>query len=98
MQVEYLGHAFGTDGLRPNPDRIQAILNMPAPQDKTGLQRIMGMEIFLHKFVPNLAISNKPLRELQEKSVEWHWIEAQEKANETLIPSVTQAPVLAYLM
>ena len=98
QEVEYGGHAFGTDGLRPNPDRIQAILNMPVPQDKTGLQRIMGMENYLHKFVPNLAISNKPLHELQEKSAEWHWMGAQEKAYETLIPSITQAPVLTYLM
>ena len=49
QEVEYVGHAFGTDGLRPNPDRIQAILNMPVPQDKTGLQRIMGMVNYLHK-------------------------------------------------
>ena len=53
---------------------------------------------YLHKFVPNLAISNKPLRELKEKSVEWHWMEAQVKAYETLIPSITEAPVLTYLM
>ena len=71
---------------------------MPVPQDKTGLQRIMGMVNYLHKFVPNLAISNKPLRELKEKSVEWHWMEAQVKAYETLIPSITEAPVLTYLM
>ena len=98
QEVEYVGHAFGNDGLRPNPDRIQAILNMPVPQDKTGLQRIMGIVNYLYKFVPNLAISNKPLRGLQQKSVEWHWMEAQEKAYETLILSITQAPVLTYLI
>ena len=49
QEVEYVGHAFGTDGLRPNTERIQAILNMPVPQDKTGLQRIMGMVNYLHK-------------------------------------------------
>ena len=47
QEVEYVGHihVFGTrtDGLRPNPGRIQAILNMPVPQDKTSPQRFMGM-------------------------------------------------------
>ena len=98
QEIEYVGHVFGTDGLRLSPDRIQAILNMPVPQDKTSLQRIMGMVNYLHNFVPNLAISNKSLREPQEKSVEWHWMEAQEKAYEKLFTSITQAPVLTYLM
>ena len=43
QEVELVGHVFetdtdvfgtGTGGLRPSPDRIQAILNMPVPQDK----------------------------------------------------------------
>ena len=40
---------------------------------------------YLHKFIPNLANINKPLRELLEKSVEWHWMEAQQKAYKDLI-------------
>ena len=42
-EVTYVGHVFGTDGLRPSPDKVQAILNMPAPHDKSSLQRFMGM-------------------------------------------------------
>ena len=72
QEVKYVGHVFGTDGLRPSPDRIQPILNMPIPQDKTSLQRFMGMVNYLHKFIPNLASINKPLHKLLEKSVEWH--------------------------
>ena len=63
-EVEYVGHVFGTDGLRPSSDRIQAILNMSVPQDKTSLQRFMGMVNYLQKFIPNLASIDKPLREL----------------------------------
>ena len=85
-----MGHVFGTDGLRPSPDRIQTILNMPVPQDKTGLQRFMGMVNYLHKFIPNLASINKPLCELLEKSVEWHWMEAQQKAYEEFITCIAQ--------
>ena len=76
QEVEYVGHIFGTDGLRPSSDRIQAILNMSVPQEKTSLQRFMGMVNYLQKFIPNLGSIDKPLRELLEKSVEWHWMEA----------------------
>ena len=96
QEVTYVGHVFGTDGLRPSPDKVQAILNMPAPHDKSSLQRFMGMVNYLHKFIPHLADINKPLRELLEKSVEWHWMERQQKAYEELINSITQAPVLKY--
>ena len=96
QEVKYVGHVFGTDGLRPSPDKVQAILNMPAPHDKSSLQRFMGMVNYLPKFIPRLADINKPLRELLEKSVEWHWMERQQKAYEELINSITQAPVLKY--
>ena len=80
--------------MRPSPDKAQAILNMPVPHDKSSLQKVMGMVNYLHKFIPHLADINKPLRELLEKSVEWHWMERQQKAYEELINSITQAPVL----
>ena len=98
QEVEYVGHVFGTDGLRPSPDRIQAILNMPVSQDETSLQRFMGMVNFLHKFIPNLASINKPLLDALEKSVEWHWMEAQQKAYQELITCITLAPVLNYFV
>ncbi|XP_049267620.1 uncharacterized protein LOC119377894 isoform X1 [Rhipicephalus sanguineus] len=33
-QVRYLGHVFTTQGLSLGPDRVQAILDMPAPSNK----------------------------------------------------------------
>ena len=56
--------------MRPRPDKVQAILKMPAPHDKSNLQRFMGMVNYLHKFIPHLADISKPLRELLEKSVD----------------------------
>lgn len=91
-----MGRVFRTDGLRPSPDKIQAILNIPVPHYKSSLQRFMGMVNYLQKFIPDLADINKPLRELLENSVEWHWIERQQKAYEELINSITKAPVLKY--
>lgn len=96
QEVEYVGHVLGTDGLRPSSYRIQAILNMSVSQYKTSLQRFMGMVNYLQKFIPNLASIDKPLRELLEKSVEWHWMEAQQKAYGELITCITPVPVLKY--
>ena len=96
QEVTYVGHVFVTDGLRPSPDKVEAILNMPVPHDKSSLQRFMGMVNYLHKCIPHFADINTPLREVLKKSAEWHWMERQQKAYNELINSITQAPVLKY--
>ena len=96
QEVTHVGHVFGTDGLRPCPDKAQAILNTPVPHDKSSLQKFMRMVNYLHKFIPHLADINKLLRELLEKSVEWHWVKRQQKAYEELVNSIMQVSVMKY--
>ncbi|CAB4021658.1 Hypothetical predicted protein, partial [Paramuricea clavata] len=95
-EVRYVGHIFGSDGLKRNPDRVQAIIDMPVPQDRKSLQRFLGMVNYLNKFIPNLADISRPLRELMEYSVAWHWMEKQQEAYDILISLIAQAPVLKY--
>ena len=94
-EVKYVGHTFGSDGLKPSVDRVQAILDMPLPQDRKSLQRFMGMVNYLNKFIPNLSSVSKPLRELLNHS-EWHWIKKQQEAYDILISLIVQLPVLKY--
>lgn len=94
-EVKYVGHTFGSDGLKPSADRVQAILDMPLPQDRKSLQRFMGMVNYLNKFIPNLSSVSKPLRELLNHS-EWHWIKKQQEAYDILISLIVQLPVLKY--
>ena len=37
MQVLFFRHLVTSDGLKPDPSKINAIVNMPAPQNKTQL-------------------------------------------------------------
>ena len=94
--MRYVGHIFGSDGLKPNPDRVQAIIDMPVPQDRKSLQRFFGMVNYLNKFIPNLADISRPLREVMEYSVTWHWMEKQQEAYDILISLIAQSPVLKY--
>ena len=69
---------------------------MPAPKGKKELQRFMGMINYVGKFIPNLSTINKPLRELLENKVEWHWTEKHEECFNNLKILLTNAPVLKY--
>lgn len=41
--MRYLGHFIGTDGLKPDPDKVSAIRKYPVPTSVKELDRFLGM-------------------------------------------------------
>ena len=95
-QVEYVGHLLTSSGLQPSPDRIKVLTELPEPQNQEELQSVLGIMVYLSKFVPNLSEITAPLRGLLEKGVEWHWYAKHQKAFREAIEIATKAPVLRY--
>ena len=95
-EVPFIGHITTSKGLCINPAKVKAIQKMPAPTDKAGVQRVLGMVQYLSKFLPNLADITKPLRDLTQKDVRWTWGPAQESAFEQMQAAVSSTPVLRY--
>ena len=42
-------------GLEVDPAKVRAISEMPAPTDKLGVQRLLGLAQYLAKFLPHLS-------------------------------------------
>lgn len=63
-EVRYLGHIVSKDGLRPDPEKVEAIKSMPCPIDREGVQRLLGILNFLRAYVPNMSACTEPLRVL----------------------------------
>lgn len=59
-QMSFIGHVATGDGLQVDPAKVKAILDMPAPTDKAGVQRLLGLAQYLSKFLPNLSDMTKP--------------------------------------
>ena len=95
-KVQYVGHILSGQGIQPDPDRIQAINDMPVPTDKPAVQRFLGMINYVHKFIQNLSDIAKPLRILLGKEIEWHWQAEQQKSFDELKRLLATAPVLRY--
>ncbi|KAK4296250.1 hypothetical protein Pmani_031249 [Petrolisthes manimaculis] len=95
-EVPFLGHVISEEGIKAAPQKIQAIVEMPAPNDLSGLRRLLGMVQYLAKFLPRLSDITKPLRELTKKDVQFVWREAQEESFKALKSAVTTTPVLRY--
>ena len=54
-QVVFYGHLIHTEGLSPDPRKVEVITNMPIPSNKTELQSFIGVCNFLSSYVPHLT-------------------------------------------
>ena len=62
-----MGHVITSDRLQAVSDKIKAILNMPVPTDKEGVQRLLGMTNYVQRFANGPADATEPLRDLLKK-------------------------------
>ena len=96
-QLSYVGHVISAEGLKPDPAKVEAILNMPPPTDKQGLRRIMGMVNYLQKFAPGLSELTTPIRILLKDDAEFVWEESvQGECFKRVKAVIASAPVLKY--
>jgi hypothetical protein len=95
-EISFLGHLVTDNGLKPDPNKVKAVLKMTTPTDVPGIQHLVGFVNYLSRFLPSLSDALEPLRQLTKPDVPWHWSFAQEAAFETVKKMVTEAPILAY--
>ena len=93
-EVKYVGHIIGKDGLKVDPEKVRAIVNMPVPSDAQGVRRFLGLVQYVSKFIPNLADVSEPLRILTKNDVVWHWDKPQVESFTKLKNVLTCSPVL----
>ncbi|XP_075724095.1 uncharacterized protein LOC142766130 [Rhipicephalus microplus] len=95
-QVRYLGHVFTTQGLSLEPDRVQVILDMPAPSNSKELKVFLGTMNYVQRFIPRMSVLTAPLRTLLRKKIAWVWTEKEQCSFNELRQALVTAPVLAY--
>lgn len=50
--VSYIGHVLSPEGVKADPSKVEATVNMKRPTDMNGVRRIMGTVNYLAKFLP----------------------------------------------
>jgi hypothetical protein len=94
-ELKYVGHIVGSDGVKPDPQKIAAIVDMAAPTNITEVRCLLGMINQLAKFSPRLAELTEPIRVLLHKNRAWSWAGPQEEAFRKLKETICSAPTLA---
>lgn len=95
-EMTFLGHIVSADGVKPDPEKIKAIIKMDVPKSITELQRFLGMINYVGKFIPNLAEIAAPLRLLLKKDNEYLFQKPQIEAFEKLKTIITSPPILKF--
>ena len=78
--MPYIGHILTPDGVKADPAKVKAILEMKQPSDVAGVKRILGTVNYLAKFLPHLSQVSEPLRQLTKKDHPFVWNEATDTA------------------
>lgn len=73
FEFKYWRHIIRQGVIKPDPPKIEAIVNMPEPKGTDGFHRLLGMATYLRKFCPNLSEVRAPLRDLTRKGISWEW-------------------------
>ena len=79
-EIEYCRHLINQGGLCKPQKKIEAVVNVPSPQNVNQLRSWLGLVNYYHKFLPNLATELQPLHWLLKQYTPWHWKKEQETA------------------
>lgn len=95
-EVKFLGHIVSADGVRPDPDKIKAILDWPVPGDVSALRSFLGLANYFRKFVLHYSQIVAPLTDMLRMS-EWPAVmpEPALHAFDRIKAALTSAPCLA---
>lgn len=92
----YLGHVISETGKRPDPKKIQAVLNFPEPKNVKQIKSFLGLSGYYRKFIENYSRIAKPITHLLKKDVRFDWNEECDRAFGKLKHALCTEPVLQY--
>jgi hypothetical protein len=72
-EVKFAGFIITGSGIKPDPGKIRAISDFPAPTNISALRSFLGLANQLGMFHSGLAAATNDLRRLLKKDVAWSW-------------------------
>ena len=100
-KLPILGHVIKAgEGCIPDPEKVEAMLDMAPPDSITLLKSLLGAAGYLSKYIPEYASIVSPLREMDDgrpgyTDISGEWYDHRLRALEAVKAALTTAPVLA---
>lgn len=71
--INYMGHVLNQEGISPNPEYLEAILQLKNPNNRKELQSFLGSVNYVREYIPHLADLIQPFRGLLKKNSVFTW-------------------------
>jgi hypothetical protein len=89
-----LGHIVSKEGVKIDPERVEAIKNIAIPRNKKGIQYFLGRINFLRIFVPNFAKMVRHITNMLKKNHEVKWTPEARESFQIIKEALGESPVL----
>ena len=70
-KLTYFGHLIGSDGIKPDQERVESLLELSRPNNVSELRTVLGMFQYVAMFVYDMSSMMKPMIELLKSDVVW---------------------------
>lgn len=94
-EMKYLGYVVDRRGLRVDPDKVKAMLELPRPRTVTEVRRLVGSFSWYRRFVPDFSSIISPITALTKKNKKFVWTPECEEAFVKIRELLVQAPILS---
>ncbi|KAA3480856.1 DNA/RNA polymerases superfamily protein [Gossypium australe] len=93
-EVTFLGHVVSAEGIRVDPQKIEAVLNWNPPKSVAEIRSFLGLDGYYKRFVEGFSLIAAPLTKLLRKGVPFVWSNKQQGSFEKLKRILKEAPVM----
>ena len=94
--IQYLGHIISGNGIKPVPEKLSSIQQMPHPYTPKEVKQFLGLVGYYRKFIPQYADIVRPLNALTRKDTEFEWSDICQRSFDLLKAMVSEEPILVY--
>ena len=95
-ETNYLGFVVNGQGIRPHPNKVQSIQDLPTPTSVRDVRAFLGMCSYFRRTIPNFSKTAEALIVLARKYARFNWNDKCEKSYQDLKANLTKVPLLGY--
>ena len=72
-EVTFLGHIVGTEGIKVDPSKVEAVRDWPRPRNASEVRSFLGLAGYYWQFVEGFSKIASPMTELTKKNQRFAW-------------------------
>ena len=95
-EAEYLGYVISTEGVKPQQKKIDKILAIKPPTNKSQVRKFLGMVNYYRSMWPGRSTMITPLTAISGKNSIFRWTATEQKAFDNIKTKIAEDTILRY--